>query len=210
MHVPETELALFATGDLARWPQLKVSIHVRRCGRCRTLVDAYRADAEFLKAGSGDLPEGVAWDRLSAEMSANIHLGLAAGEIVAQPKRREAVNMWEGMREGFWGWQAAAAGLGVVLLIGSAWWLNMPPSTNQSLRAVAERLFSRGPFGPVEADFGPVVVASPEKGIALHENGGSLVNQTAPLTVTVSNTEASTQYFDEDTEQLVITTVYVE
>lgn len=203
MHVPETDLALFAAGDLARWQQLKVSIHVHRCDRCRALVDAYSADAEYLKSGAADLPPGVDWDRLSAEMSANIHLGLTAGEIVAQPKRRESINVWQD----FWGWRTAAAAVGIVVLVGLAWWVNMPASTNQVLGRIVGNMID-------PPDSRAVVVASPERGIEFRENGGVLgfadLKNEVPLAVTVSNTEASAQYMDEDTGQLVIATVYVE
>jgi hypothetical protein len=210
LHVQDSDLALFATGDLAQWQRLKVSIHVRRCDACRSLVDAYRGDAEYLKAGALDLPEGVDWDRLSAEMNANIHVGLAAGECVAKPgKRRQAVNVWDG----FWGWRAAAAGVGVMVLLVCAWWLNMPRSDTQALGSIWQVLLHSGPFGPPEVERGPIVAASAEK-IAMRENGSGLevadLDGDDPLTVTVSNTEASAQFVVEDTGQLVITTVYVQ
>lgn len=208
-HVNDTDLALFATGDLAAWQRLQVSIHVRQCDECRAMVDAYRSDAEYLKVSAQDLPEGVDWDQLSAEMSANIHLGLAAGECVSQPaKRSEISSPWAG----FWGWRAAAAASGMVVLLVCAWWLNMPRGDTEAMNRVLTALWHSGPLGSQEQDQRPVVEASSE-GIEFRENGAALgmaaMDGAEPLSVTVSNTGASAQYMDEDTGQLVITTVYV-
>ena len=63
------------------------------------------------------MPQGVDWDRLAAEMTANIHLGLEAANASGRcaPPKPERI-----------GWRAAMvmAGLSVVLV--GAWWLNPP------------------------------------------------------------------------------------
>ena len=80
-HPSESDLALFAAGDLSWAKQMLTGRHVSQCGACQSVVVEYsefRPDVrEFPK-----LPPHVQWSRLSAEMSANIRLGLEAGECV--------------------------------------------------------------------------------------------------------------------------------
>src|SRR6185312_14422117 len=78
-HVMETDLALYAAGDLPFWRNAMVRLHVRRCEECRGLVGAIRADREELRGSADDLPANLDWDQLAAEMTANIRVGLAAG-----------------------------------------------------------------------------------------------------------------------------------
>jgi len=79
-HPGEATLALYAgqdLGPLARW---RTRRHLARCARCREEVAEFSA----LRTEMSDLAElpGISWNRLAAEMKANIHLGLAAGECV--------------------------------------------------------------------------------------------------------------------------------
>src|SRR3954471_24144103 len=87
-HVNDTDLALFASGDLPWLASVPATLHVRSCRDCRFLVEQFRMGRERLKADVNRLPasldeDGAEWRRLSAEMTANIHLGLEAGECVA-------------------------------------------------------------------------------------------------------------------------------
>ena len=71
---------MHAGGDLgwaARW---RMARHMAKCPRCRGEVAAYRGLREIVPDLAG-IPE-VPWNRLAAEMKANIRLGLAAGECV--------------------------------------------------------------------------------------------------------------------------------
>ncbi|MBI3470768.1 MAG: hypothetical protein HY013_05375 [Candidatus Solibacter usitatus] len=83
-HPEERILALQAGGDLGFWTAFRVRLHVRGCEECRGRL------AEFSKvrralAGWDEVtvPE---WERLAAEMKANVRLGLEAGECVAHPE----------------------------------------------------------------------------------------------------------------------------
>jgi hypothetical protein len=197
-HLADTELALYSSGDLPAWPRLRAALHVRSCDACRAGVDAYRADAEYLRAGASELPEGVEWDRLSAEMSANIHLGLAAGECVTPRESKQVLWSWK------LDWRPFAIAAGMIVVLASAWWLNMPRGDTEALRDVFARIAN-----PQES--GPMVRAS-ESGVQFRENGtvmGVALADAEPLTVTVSNTGASARYVDDDTDHVVITTVYV-
>ena len=83
-HVKRTDLALYATGDLRLWQRAAVHLHVRSCEQCRAAVEEFRADGRALRDVAEGLPDGVDWARLSAEMAANIRVGLAAGECVRE------------------------------------------------------------------------------------------------------------------------------
>ncbi len=205
-HPSESLLAMYAAGDLAGFENLperwKIRLHVSRCAGCRKLVDAYVADRAWFRGEAGELPEDVDWARMSAEMTANIRVGLEAGECVS-PRRERAATMAY--------WKPAAAVAGLTAVLAGAWWLNIPPSDAQSLsrvfRAIGQRTVTMG------EDRGPVVEAGPN-GVEVRQNGGSLeVSQDGvrPTNVSVdAQGSASARYVDTDTGQVTITSVYVE
>src|ERR1700694_2046354 len=81
-HPSEASLALFAGGDLGRLRRGNIERHMAACSECRHDISefsALRTDAGVL----AELPE-LSWDRLAAEMKANIRLGLEAGECVTE------------------------------------------------------------------------------------------------------------------------------
>jgi hypothetical protein len=149
------------------------------------------------------MPESVNWDRLAAEMTANIRVGLAAGECVAPRARKSS-----------FGWRPAAAMAGLAAVLVTAWWLNMPPSTTQSLgRAMSAIMRGRESVAMPIEDRGMMVEAS-SSGVELRENGNMLgVTQGAarPLAVSISaQGSASARYIDADTGQITITSVYAQ
>jgi len=204
-HVGESDLALYASGDLGFWRGIRVRLHVERCAGCRRLAEAYRQDRAQIREVADELPEGLDWNRLAAEMTANIRVGLAAGECVA-PRHRKPVAM---------AWRPAAVVAGVAILVTGAWWLNVPAAQTQELGRALRAVWSgraSARHGVVE-DRGTVVEAT-SSGIELRENGSSLgVSQGAarPLAVSVSvQGSASARYVDSDTGQMTITSVYAQ
>jgi len=199
-HVPESDLALYVSGDLGLMRRLLVRLHVAGCGRCRHRADAYRADRRAIREIASELPDHLDWDRLSAEMTANIHVGLAAGECVA-PRRRKSVPL---------GWRPAAAMAGLTIVLGVAWWLNMPPETTRSLGRAFTSVWHGGTVPQERGLF----VQADASGIELRENGASLgVSQgtNRPLAVSVSaQGSASARYINADTGQMTITSVYAQ
>jgi anti-sigma factor RsiW len=201
-HIPETGLALYVSGDLSLWHRAMVRVHLNGCERCRKLVESYRSDRASVRELVGGMPGDVDWDRLAAEMTANIRVGLAAGECVAPRPARAVV----------WGWRPVAVMAGLVVLLAGGWWLNMPPAETQALgRAVRSIWHGRG--AGMADEHGPVVAVS-ASGIELRENGSALaVSQGAarPVAVSVSmQGSASASYVDTDTGQVTITSVYVQ
>ena len=81
-HPAEADLALYASGDLAWWRQWQAERHVRRCGPCKQTAAAY---SEFRsQLDRSDERKTPHWNRMALEMTANIRLGLAAGECVTR------------------------------------------------------------------------------------------------------------------------------
>lgn len=197
-HAREIDLALYAAGDMSLWNRVSVRLHTANCEQCRARVQAYRTDRERLKQDASELPAGLNWDRLAAEMTANIRVGLAAGECVAPRGRKRIVA----------GWWPVTAVAGTVMMLSAAWWLNLPASDIQSISHAM-----RGLVHPrtVVVDEQPVIEAS-SVGIELRENGSALqVSQgggTRPKAVSVSTEgSASARYIDSDTDQITITSV---
>ena len=206
-HVMETDLALYAAGDLPFWRgalvHLRVRLHLRRCDDCRGLVEALRADREELRGSADDMPAGLDWDQLAAEMTANIRVGLAAGECVT-PRERKVPAI---------SWRPAAIAVGVVVLLGGAWWLNVPRTDTETIgRALRSMATGERSTSPQE-ERDPVVGAS-SSGVELLENGGRLgIGQSGlqPVMYSVSTQgSASTRWVDQDTGQVTITAVYVQ
>jgi hypothetical protein len=79
-HPNQATLALHAGGDLGLFARWRVRHHVARCEECREEIAAYEGMREILPE-LAEIPE-IPWNRLAADMKANIRLGLAAGECV--------------------------------------------------------------------------------------------------------------------------------
>ena len=206
-HPLQTDLALYSSGDLPLWRRPLVRLHVSGCDRCRSWVEAFRADRESLRSLAAEMPAGVNWDRLAAEMSANVRVGLEAGECVAPRVRKPTLAP---------GWRVAAAFAGVTALLVSAWWLNMPQGETAALGHVVHKIAQARPWrGGIRAleDAGPTVQVS-AAGIQLQQNGGTLgmsQGQEPPISVTLSvQGSARARYIDADTGQVTITGVYAQ
>ena len=205
-HATEADLAVYAAGDLSWWAQPLTHLHMSRCAVCKGRADAYRTDRQRIRELASDLPPGVNWDRLAAEIHANIRVGLEAGECVAPRAGRRTIPT---------GWRVAAAMAGFSALLISAWWLNMPAAQTASLgramKAITHWQISRGLRFE---DSGPLVEAT-ASGIELRENGSALavthgVNS-RPVAVSLSvQGSARARYIDSDTGQVTITSVYAQ
>lgn len=202
-HPADTTLALYAAGDLPAWQRMKTGIHVNRCESCRELVGAFRGDRDSLRDSAGGLPEDIDWDGLSAEMTANIHVGLAAGECVSPREVKQSP----------WNWRPVAIAGAFMVVLTVAWMLNIPREDNAALGRIWQAVVRGGRDAMMAGDRGPMVEASPQ-GIQFIENGSGLgVALTGALPVTTSVSvqgSASAHYVDDDTGQVTITTVYVQ
>ena len=206
-HAMETDLALYAAGDLPFWRgalvNLRVRFHLRQCDECRAFVEALRADRKELRRSADDMPAGLDWDQLAGEMTANIRVGLAAGECVTPRERKVAAISW----------RPAAIAAGVVVLLAGAWWLNIPRTDTEAIGRALRDMATGGRVNAPLVERGPVVGAS-STGVELLENGGRLrIEQRGlePVMFSVSTQgSASARYVDQDTGQVTITATYVQ
>jgi hypothetical protein len=210
-HISESDVALFVSGDLGMADRVMARLHLNGCEHCRRVLEVYRHDRAQIRQIAGELPEDLDWNRLASEMTANIRVGLAAGECVAPRSRKPAG----------WNWRPAAVVAGLTVVLAGSWWLNMPAAQTQELgRAMHAIWNARGNNAGVTIrrgierdERGPVVEAT-ASGIELRENGSSLgVSQggARPLTVSLNvQGSASARYVDADTGQITITSVYTQ
>jgi hypothetical protein len=147
-HPDEATLALQAGGDLGPLARWRVGRHLARCGRCRDQVAAFQAVRELLPKMAA--PPLVHWNRLAAEMKANIRLGLAAGECVRSgPEPLRDTPLFAGARA------AVAFASVLVLLAGSV---------------VLERPAPKPEIAAIEG----VEFQTTANGIQVREGGGTL------------------------------------
>jgi len=116
-HPNQATLALHAGGDLGPFRRWLTARHLARCSKCREEVAGYNEMRELLPE-LAELPD-ISWNRMAAEIKANIRLGLEAGECVRaaeMPLRRASMS----------GWRAAVAFASVVVLVGGCLMLERP------------------------------------------------------------------------------------
>lgn len=117
-HPNQAALALYAGGDLGAWARWRVQRHVAKCEPCGEEIASFEA----MRAMVTDLSEipDIAWNRLAAEMKANVRLGLAAGECVrsSEPPLRE--------RPLFTGFRTVVAFASIAILLATGLVLQSP------------------------------------------------------------------------------------
>jgi len=189
-HPGEIELALYSGGDLGILERWRIRRHAARCDSCRRGLEAFAAARAGLREAAGELPEGVRWPALAAEMQANIRLGLAAGECVESgqelPERL--------------GWRAAVVLASLTAVVVTGWWLNVP---RPGVPAANSLVAGRG-----------IVLEATQGGIELKEDGRVLtLLHPAAETVTYSvdaQGALRARYVDSETGQVTINHVYVQ
>jgi hypothetical protein len=132
-HPNQATLALLAGGELGFFARRRAERHVAECASCRRVVGEF-SDLRYEAAELAELPD-IAWNRLAAEMKANIRLGLEAGEIVG------------GTREPrFPGRRILAAYAAVMLLVAAGLWLqrSTPASDVQPVDGIVLQATSAG------------------------------------------------------------------
>ncbi len=200
-HPDERQIALFAGGEAGWVERLGMARHVSGCPSCRDLVRQFRDDRERVRQAAAELPPGLDWNRLAAEMTANIRVGLEAGECVDVPHR--AHPRWMAWRPAL-----AAAGLAALLVLG--FYLNTPQEQRESLARGVTRILNHAPAA-IESG---VALEATRNGIEIQENGAAMtmMNPGSTPTVVVVNTGGSlrARYVDDDTGQVTITNVYAQ
>jgi hypothetical protein len=186
-HPKEAELALYAGGEASFWARARVSRHVRWCAACAGLVREFRGLREWTR-GQEELPEGVDWVQLAAEMKANIRVGLAAGQCIERSPEAAGLRWWR-----------PALVLPVLLVVMAGWWLQSWP-----LPAV--------PAAAPAAPEGLVVRANPGS-IEVEQNGRALAllhPRSAQVTLSAAGGSLRARYVDAETGYVTISHVYTQ
>jgi hypothetical protein len=185
-HPSQEILALHAGGDLGWMARWKTTRHLADCGRCAAEVAAFgrfRATLPELR----QIPE-VPWNRIAAEMRANIRVGLAASECVRESAGPLRVSPL------FSGARATLALASVLALMVSGLVLEGP----------APRV-ARANEPVVQATSNGVQRRSGDQAFGLMHDGASSVT----LTVGAQGTMGA-RYTDPETGYVTMTKVYVE
>ncbi|HUB78076.1 MAG TPA: hypothetical protein VMB03_04720 [Bryobacteraceae bacterium] len=185
-HPNQATLALHAGGDLGRIRSWWTARHVARCAECREEVAGYTEMRELLPE-LAELPE-ISWNRMAAEIKANVRLGLEAGECVRSeemPLHRAALT----------GWRAAVAFASVIVLLGGCLVLERP--------------------APPPAHMAETAVESTRDGIAWQAGDDhmlGLMNGGAQKAVYTLDAQGSmgARYIDPETGSVTINTVYAQ
>ena len=191
MHPPIDELALYSGGDCGLFDKWRIARHLASCSACTAEMKSFRSIGQNLRAATSDMPAGLNWDRLAEEMSANIHLGLEAGECVAPPKTNP-VHL---------DWRAAIVMAGMSIALVGAWFLNPIP---------------RRSTGEIALRAPKVELRTTSAGLELNENGNSLVllhgpgKTQQPAMILSAPGSLRARYVDTDTGQITINNVFSE
>ena len=197
MRHPSIEnLALYAGGEQGWWTRMRTRRHVSGCAQCQREIGLFQDASVEVRAEAGEMPAGVQWDRLQAEMAANVRLGLAASEAIStyatHIEKPPAVTM---------SWRMVALTTGFFLLVSIGYWVSASRKSEQMA-------VMRGPE--------PYVAEASERGVGMSDGSKGMELQ-PPRTnhgaavVTVSTTGAAgARYVDEETGQITVNHVYVE
>ena len=192
-HPNDMDLALYAGGDLGFFARRKLAGHLRECEECRKRQQSFVDARGQLREVAAELPEGLNWDRLTAEMTANIHLGLAAGEIVAYTNRPRQLS----------GWRPVMVFASALMVVVVAWYANRP--TPSQLVAQKKSMVIEAP---------QVLVETTDMGIELKDHGRVLTllnpkGRDVAYSVSMQGSVRA-RYVDSESGQVTINNVYVQ
>ena len=195
-HLSELDLALLAGGDAGRIRRFSLERHLRACPECAGKMEEFRNFRSELAdfADASELPAAT-WNSLAAEMRANIHLGLEAGECVRGVARHRD-----------WTLRFAAAGACVLVLAGAGLFLRDS--------RVPQAAFARSASPSPDAELPVAMVASTTSGVELRSGSTSLTllnKQGVVSNQTVSAQGAvRSRYIDGETGSVTINNVYLD
>jgi hypothetical protein len=209
-HPNQVQLALLAGGDLGPVDRWRIGRHVSSCARCANEVQGLLAAREQVREVTAELPENLNWNQLAGEMSANIRVGLAAGEAIARFDKPSLTG-----RPRHLGWSAALVVAGATVVFGAAFWINLPrPQMDHLLSAFGrirtERIGKLVQHAAVGTE--DVMLEASSSSLDLSQNGRTLSlmhPHSDAVTVSVSmRGSMGVRYVDADTGQVTTNKVY--
>jgi anti-sigma factor RsiW len=192
-HPDQATLALHAGGDLGPIARWRTNRHIAHCERCREEVASFAGITEILPE-LAEMPE-VPWSGLSAEMKANIRLGLEAGECVRPGEVPLRSSLFSGAR-------AAVALASVAALLVTGLMLEHPAARPNFAR-FESRLFESGIV--LESTKDGIEVGQGRQALQLRHAGASGVTYTVGAQGSIG-----ARYLDPKTGYVTINKVYVE
>jgi hypothetical protein len=208
-HPNQVQLALLAGGDLGPLDRWRTGRHVSRCSTCANEVQALRAAREQVREVTAELPENLNWNQLAEEMTANVRVGLAAGEAIARFDRPSLAGRPR------LGWNAALVVACATVVFGAAFWINLPrPQMDHLLSAIGrirtERIGKLVQHAAVGTE--DVMLEGSSSSLDLSQNGRTLSlmhPRSDAVTVSVSmRGSVGVRYVDADTGQVTTNKVY--
>jgi hypothetical protein len=208
-HPNQVQLALWSGGDLGPWDRWRTGRHVAGCASCASEVQALRTAREHVREVTAQLPENLNWNHLAEEMTANVRVGLAAGEAIARFDK-PALSGRPRL-----GWNAAMVVICATVVFGAAFWINLPrPQMDHLLSALGrvrtERIgkLVQHPAAATE----DVMLEASSLSLDLSQNGRTLSlmhPHSDAVTVSVSmRGSVGVRYVDADTGQVTTNKVY--
>lgn len=197
MKHPSIEtLALFAGGELPFLQKWSTRRHVHGCASCQSEVRAFHEASRAAMHETEMLPEGVHWESLSAEMRANIHLGLEASEAISAYKPPDESQSMPSLS-----WHTVALAGVVACVAMFLYW-------NSALRKQEQLAALRAPA--------PIVINASQQGVEISDGARGMgltnpENSQSGVLVTVSTSgAAATRYVDQDSGQITVNNVYLD
>jgi anti-sigma factor RsiW len=206
-HPNPSQLALLAGGDLKFWDRWRFDRHVAACPACSKEIQALRIARDQVRGVAAELPENLNWNQLAQEMTANIRVGLEAGEAIARFDKPALT----GRRR--LGWNAAMVVACATVVFCAAFWINLPQQQMDHLLS-ALRGVRVGRIGalvqhPAAED---MLLEASSFSLDLSKNGRTLSlmhPRSDSVTVSVSmRGSVGVRYVDADTGQVTTNKVY--
>ncbi len=209
-HPNQIQLSLLAGGDLGPLDRWRIGRHVSGCANCANEVQALRAAIEQVREVTAGLPENLNWNQLAEEMTANVRVGLAAGEAIARFDKPVLAG-----RPRHLGWNAAMVVACATVVFGAAFWINLPrPQMDHLLSALkrvrTDRIGRLVQHPAVVTE--DVMLEASSLSLDLSQNGRTLSlmhPHSDAVTVSVSmRGSVGVRYVDADTGQVTTNKVY--
>ena len=209
-HPNQVQLALLAGGDLGLLDRWRIGRDVAGCASCAGEVQALRAATEQIREVTAELPENLNWNQLAEEMTANVRVGLAAGEAIARFDKPSLVG-----RPRHLGWNAAMVVACATVVFGAAFWINLPRPQMDHLLSALKRVRTERIGKLVQhpvAGTEDVMLEASSLSLDLSQNGRTLSlmhPHSDAVTVSVSmRGSMGVRYVDADTGQVTTNKVY--
>jgi hypothetical protein len=185
-HPNQATLALQAGGDLGFFARWLTERHLARCPQCREELAAFESVRDVLPE-LAEIPD-IQWNRMAAEMRANIRLGLAAGECV-----RQAEGPMRGGRV-FTGLRAAVAMASIAAVVATGVMLQ-----NSAPQIADTRTLLQSTDTGVQAGSGDQAFRLMNSGVSVQD-----------VTYSVGAKSVGARYVDPKTGYVTINSVYAE